>query len=86
MAEIIGKKWICERCKKEVFLKCIDEKSLDGGFTKEYKFEKLPDGWGREIVGFKSTEFCPECRKEFKRLCGSFLMEGGIKNDEEEVY
>jgi hypothetical protein len=56
MAQIVGKKFVCERCKSEVFLECTDVKSLDGGFTKQYLFANLPNGWGVETIEHKSVE------------------------------
>lgn len=73
MAQIIGKKWVCERCRCEVFLECIDVKSLDGGFTKQHIFAELPEGCGVEDIGHKSVELCPDCREEYKRMCERFF-------------
>ena len=76
MAEIIGKKLICERCNTEVFLRRTEKKSLDGGFAEQNIYEKRPDGWGVGIIGNKSVDLCPECREVYIRMCERFFEEG----------
>ena len=43
MSEKCGKLVTCDRCGKNVFLKCIGEEETDGGYTKWNKFEDPPD-------------------------------------------
>lgn len=78
MAQIIGKKLVCDRCNTEVFLKCTETQSLDGGFTKQNIYEKPPNGWGVGILINKSVDLCPECREVYKRMCERFFEEGRI--------
>ncbi len=79
MAQIIGKKWVCERCRDEVFLECREVKSLDGGFTKQPIYAEPPEGWGVEHIEHKSVELCPECREEYKRMCERFFENRSIE-------
>lgn len=37
---VIGKKYICNRCKAETFVRYIGTKEMDGGWTQIQNFEK----------------------------------------------
>lgn len=50
MAEIKGKIVTCDRCGKNIFLKCTGEGEADGGFTRWNKFEPMPAGWDEVAV------------------------------------
>ena len=41
---VIGKRYICDRCKSEVFVRYIGTKEIDGGWTQIRNFEK-PENW-----------------------------------------
>ena len=70
MAHIDGRKFICDRCNKEIFCKLKGEKTSDGGFTRWDEFEPLPDGWGvKPLIGL----LCCNCNKEHDRVIAEFM-------------
>lgn len=70
MAEVKGKLCDCERCGKTVFLRCTDEGSADGGFTRWNMFEEFPDGWAYHI---DTGRLCPECDAIYTKLINDFM-------------
>lgn len=65
---VIGKKYICDRCKKETFVRYIGTKEMDGGWTQIQNFEK-PEDWTLEHdIG----NLCPDCSKAYKEMIESF--------------
>lgn len=74
MAEKLGKKVICDRCGKHIFLEYICAKSLDGGFTRVKDFEPIPDDW---LHSFDlNMRLCNECTNEFKAMLERFKKGG----------
>lgn len=74
LMEIIGKKIICDRCGEETFVKKIDTKETDGGYTKYDVYEELPKGWkSRMEPGYMLM--CPSCNQEFDNLLKDFMKE-----------
>ena len=68
MSEAIGKFISCDRCKKTTFVKAINEREMDGGYTRWTEFEKA-EGWTHEsFVG----DLCPECSFEYDMLKTEF--------------
>lgn len=78
MAEVRGKLMVCDRCGKEIFLKCTGEGETDGGFTRWSKFEDEPPGWkapylhigGEALLGV--GQLCPECNQEYQNIVENF--------------
>ena len=69
MSEVNGKLVSCDRCGDTVFLKCIGEKELDGGYTRYNTFEAMPTGWEYHVeVG----RLCPTCNEEWNNLVATF--------------
>lgn len=76
MAEFIGKIIICDRCGKEARLKKLEEKAMDGGFTRYDIFEPSPDGWEKVHDGYL---LCPVCSNAYKSMIKGFMK--GKSND-----
>lgn len=72
MAEINGKLVTCDRCDKQVFLKCVGEGETDGGYTRWNKFEDFPEGWE---YYFEVGRLCPDCNEKYKMLVNTFMSE-----------
>lgn len=70
MSEIVGKRVICDRCEKEVFVKYVKSDYYDGGFTRSDSYEKLPDGWYHGVFGNHTR--CPECDALYKKINEDF--------------
>lgn len=51
---VIGKKYICDRCKTETFVRYIGTKEMDGGWTQIQNFEKPEMDLGTRYWGFMS--------------------------------
>ena len=65
---LIGKRYICDRCKAEAFVRYIGTKEMDGGWTQIQNFEK-PENWTWERdIG----DLCPNCSKTYKEMIESF--------------
>lgn len=81
MAELCGKKIVCDRCGEEVFLRYIGEKEFDGGWTKMQYFEPFPEDWTNTPMMQRNGKYityhlCPKCSDEYDRLIwGGFLAE-----------
>lgn len=67
MAEVEGKLLTCDLCGETVFLKYVETKQYDGGFTRIRKYEDIPDGWGSWHVGDIIHSFlCPDCNQRMQ--------------------
>ena len=69
MSEIKGTLITCDICKEKVFLKFLEQKETDGGFTQYSVYEDLPEDWCTSSKIIFDTDFsirhlCPECRKK----------------------
>lgn len=69
MSEMKGTLITCDICKEKVFLKFLEQKETDGGYTQYSVYEDLPEDWCtsfRDIFGkdFSIRHLCPECRKK----------------------
>lgn len=76
MANVNGKICSCDRCGEKIFVKVINEKEMDGGFTRYNVFEDMPDGWGYDYR--VEMDLCPECKKELDSII--ILYKDGNKN------
>lgn len=75
MAETEGKLLTCDLCGATVFLKYIETKDYDGGFTRLRTFEKKPAGW-TFIHAFKyNVQLCPSCAKRIEAAIESVVSE-----------
>ena len=70
MSEQCGKLVVCDRCGKNVFLKCIGEEETDGGYTKLNEFEEAPNGWR---YCYNTGLLCPECNEEYVDIVEKFM-------------
>lgn len=62
MAEIEGKRLICDVCGAEVFLKYVGDGEADGGFSRWRKYEERPKGWHSiNIATHAWANVCPSC-------------------------
>jgi len=67
MAETEGKLLTCDLCGATVFLKYVETKEYDGGFTHVRHYEDVPEGWGS--IHFGSIVFgtlCPSCNQRMQ--------------------
>ena len=74
MSEIIGKRVICDRCKKEVFLKFIGEGDFtNADIASRKNFDRLPVGWHSSLlsIGSRSAR-CPECEELYRKKENEF--------------
>lgn len=69
-AKGIYKPLICNRCGETVFLKYIETKEFDGGFTKQQCFESWPNGWSHHDT---TGTLCPVCEKIYQSTLKSFM-------------
>lgn len=87
MAKINGQITICDRCKKQVFRKCIGEGSADGGYTRWNDFEALPKGWDLVAVprsakthnGNAYNDYlhvCPDCHALWDKVINEHFLMG----------
>lgn len=71
----------CNRCGKQIFLKCNGEGEMDGGFTRWNTFDQTPaKGW--DFLS-KIGDVCPGCYAEYTRMFNQF--KDGCKYLETEV-
>lgn len=67
MAETEGKLLTCDLCGATVFLKHLETKDYDGGFTRVREYEKKPSGWSNIHVGkVVYSTLCPECNERMQ--------------------
>lgn len=80
MSEIEGKLLTCDLCGETVFLKYVETKDYDGGFTKARVYEDRPDGWQTWIVtNVIHNTLCPSCNKRMQEAllaCVNEIREG----------
>lgn len=69
MAETNGKLLTCDRCGKQIFLKCVGEGEADGGYTRWNNFEKPPKGWDFVNVPKNIRGECANVHSSFIRVC-----------------
>lgn len=70
MSRVTGQMLTCDRCGAQRFVKALDPKSLDGGFTRVEQYEKA-DGW--EIASGLCKLLCPGCNSEWNRIMRNFM-------------
>ena len=66
----VGKLLKCDRCGGTVFLKEIEEKVQDGGYTRTKQYEDTPEGW--EWDSRERKDLCPGCAEIFNRTFDNF--------------
>lgn len=71
MSEWVGMIIGCDRCGKEIRMKRLGERELDGGFTYNEKFEELPKTWKYH---YETGYLCPECSSEYELLLQNFKL------------
>lgn len=64
MSEMNGKLQTCDRCGKQIFLRCTGEGEWDGGYTRWNEFEPAT-GW--EYVDDVGS-VCPECWEDYRDM------------------
>lgn len=64
-----GKLYTCDRCGAHVFLRCLGELSMNGGFTRYAKYEDFPDGWMMN----GERDLCPKCSKLYRNMIKQFM-------------
>lgn len=77
MSKQKGELVVCDRCGKELFLKYIGEKELDGGFSRSDRFEPLPNDW---LDVYEIGYLCPHCTNTFKDLIHDFMSAYDVNN------
>ena len=83
MAEIEGKLLTCDLCGATVFLKYVETKVYDGGFTHVRTFEKKPDGWQTWYVSnVISSMLCPSCNERMREALLACI--GKIKGEDKD--
>lgn len=81
MAEQEGKLLTCDLCGETVFLKYLETKDYDGGFTCVREYEKKPSGWQTWIViGVIHSTLCPSCNERMQEALLACI--NGIKEME----
>jgi len=73
MASEIGKKVSCDKCKASVFLKYVGTDHMDGGFTRNDKFEDEPVGW--RWSSDLQMKLCPTCTRGLAKALNNFVGE-----------
>lgn len=67
MAETEGKMLTCDLCGATVFLKYVEAKDYDGGFTHVRTFEKKPDGWQTwHVSNVVNSTLCLSCNERMQ--------------------
>ena len=67
MSEVEGKLLTCDPCGATVFLKYLETKQYDGGFTKERRYEDRPAGWQTwNVAGVIHSTLCPSCNERMQ--------------------
>lgn len=72
--QIEGKKYICDRCGAETFVKRKEDAVLDGGFTREKIYESA-EGWTRQNRGNEWCDLCPTCSEKLQGVIDNFWKE-----------
>lgn len=80
MSEVEGKLLTCDLCGEAVFLKYLETKQYDGGFTKERRYEDRPDGWQTwHVANVIHSTLCPSCNERMQKALLACVNE--IKGD-----
>lgn len=67
MAETEGKLLTCDLCGKTVFLKYVETKAYDGGYTRDRRYEDKPDGWQAwHVSNVIKSMLCPSCNERMQ--------------------
>ena len=67
MAETEGKLLTCDLCGKTVFLKYVETKAYDGGYTRVRRYEDKPDGWQVwHVSNVINSMLCPSCNERMQ--------------------
>lgn len=84
MAETEGKMLTCDLCGATVFLKYVETKDYDGGFTRLRTFEKKPEGWQTwHVSNVISSTLCPSCNKRMQEALLACISEIRWKADQD---
>jgi hypothetical protein len=80
VAEEEGKLVTCDLCGATVFLRCVETREYDGGFSRVRTFEKKPDGWQTwHVSNVISSTLCPSCNERMQEAllaCIGRIKEG----------
>lgn len=60
----------CDRCDKQITLKRLERKDLDGGYSHRDIYENTPDGWSR----VDGKDLCPVCSDILDDLLEKFWL------------
>lgn len=72
MAEWKGMIVSCDRCGKEIRRKWLNEKKMDGGFTRIQNFEPMAEDWDYKVgIGW----LCPNCEAAYKNMLDMFMAD-----------
>lgn len=67
MAETEGKMLTCDLCGATVFLKYVETKHYDGGFTKERRYDDRPCGWQTwHVTDVIHSTLYPSCNERMQ--------------------
>ena len=66
MSRVNGNLRTCDKCGKQVFLKCVGEGERDGGFTRWNRFEEAK-GWS-----VREGDLCPDCTEHYNAMIIEF--------------
>ena len=58
----------CDRCGKQITLKRLGRKELDGGYSYHDVYENVPDGWKKD----GGKDLCPVCSDHLAELLEKF--------------
>lgn len=75
MATIEGENLVCDVCGRTVFLKYIETKEYDGGFTHLRHYEDKPEGWTYTHLLKRTVDLCPSCAERIKAEIENVLRE-----------
>lgn len=82
MAETEGMMLTCDLCGKSVFLKYLETKDYDGGFTHVRHYEDKPEGWQTwHVTNVIHSALCPSCNERMQEALLACVS--GIKGERE---
>lgn len=69
--KILGKMYICERCRKDVFIKYTGSRPYCDNMTVHISADgfNTPVGWTKH----DNMDLCPECSKKYSSMMKEFL-------------
>lgn len=76
MAEVYGKKLICDRCGDSIFLERTQDSESGSDLTRYERYENRPDDWKGVYLnpfGTKLSLLCPSCSEEFKIALNTYM-------------